>query len=680
MSEFELKIRRRDLDSLIELILSYNPQADIDLLRSCYIYAEEAHQGQTRLSGEPYIIHPLEVGIILASLKMDTITICAALMHDVVEDTGTTLEIIRERFGEEMAILIDGVTKISYIKNKSRASAQADTLRKMLMATVRDIRVIIIKLADKTHNMRTIMFQPIEKQYRIAREVLDIYAPIARRLGMTRISSDLEDMAFHVIYKEEYDYIRELLAQKEPEREQYLKKIRETVTSRLSEIGLEAEISGRAKHYFSIFRKMKLNNKDFDEIYDLRAIRIITHEVRDCYAVLGVIHTLWTPLAGRFKDYIAVPKTNMYQSLHTTVIGPEGHPLEVQIRTREMHETAIMGIASHWLYKENRKPSAGDYRDLEFFRNINKLYESSNDSREFLNDLKMDLYEDEIFVFTPKGKIIRLGKGATPVDFAFAIHSEVGFHTSGARVNNKIVPLRTRLNSGDIVEVLTSKTGHPSASWLKYVKSSGARYKIRAWLRKNRSKDDEAAQKSGESKKRKEAPTAAVKIPEEEQIKIRRVSNGSQSAISVDGDKNVLIRLPQCCQPIPGDDVIGFITRGRGITVHKRSCPSLKRLEREKERFIKVVWEKSDKAAYPVKIAVEGVDRPNLLKDVADEISLCSTNILKAEAEAKPGGNALFKFTLQVKSNEHFGEIASKIRQIKNITNVYKLNEKVTLK
>ncbi len=680
MPEFDLKIRSRDFDTLLKAVREYNPDGDLDLLRRAYNYAEEAHADQKRLSGEPYMIHPLEVALILAGLKMDTTTITAALLHDVVEDTEVSFELIKNKFGSEVANLVNGVTKISSIKNRSKATAQVETLRKMLMATVKDLRVIIIKLADKLHNMRTIMFQREDKQQRIAKETLDIYAPIARRLGMTKISSELEDHSFHVLYHDEYNSIRSLLAQRDHEREEYLEQIRNTIMGKLSELDIDAEITGRAKHYFSIFRKMKIQNKSFDEIYDIRAIRIITDEVKDCYAVLGIIHTLWSPLQGRFKDYIAVPKSNMYQSLHTTVIGPEGHPLEVQIRTREMHETAQMGIAAHWLYKEDKKNLRRKYKDLTLLNNLNKFYAEEGSTREFLQDLKMDLYEDEIFVFTPKGKIIKLAKDATPVDFAFAIHSEVGLHTTGARVNNKIVPLRTKLKSGDIVEVLTSKNGHPSEAWLKFVRSSGARYKIRHWLRKN-SRGQEEEEQPKEKPQKKEPQTAEVTIPAEEQIKLSKYSRRKKrEGISIEGASNVLIKLSQCCQPIPGDDVVGFITRGRGITVHKKGCPSLARLENEKERFIKVVWEEEENSYYPIKLAVEGIDRPNLLKDIADEISLCNTNILKAEAQTKDGGHAAFRFILEVKSNKHLEAIRARIKKISNITDVYKLNEKVILK
>lgn len=679
MSLINLKIRSRDIQTLLDIIRENNPDENLTLVLKAYETAERAHENQTRLSGEPYIIHPLEVAIILAKLKLDTATIAAALLHDTVEDTGITLDVISREFSEDVALLVDGVTKISSIKNRSKATAQAETLRKMLIATIKDVRVIIIKLADKLHNMRTLMFQPEEKQQRIAKETMDIYAPMARRLGMSQISSELEDLAFRVLFPEEYQRIEDMQTQRKTELEEYLANIHAILISKLEELGIECEITGRAKHYWSIFKKMQQQNKTFDDIYDIRAVRIITSEVKDCYGILGVIHTLWSPIASRFKDYIAVPKSNLYRSLHTTVIGPGGFPLEVQIRTHEMHITNEMGIAAHWLYKEHPTPSRKDYKDLSLLQNINKIYADSQDTREFMKGLKMDLVDDEIFVFTPKGKIIKLPQNATPVDFAYAIHSEIGDHTTGAKVNNKMVPLRTRLKGGDIVEIFTSTTGHPSEAWMKFVQSTRARYRIRAWLRKNAAHRAEDEGKSEVEKEKTPSKTASVHIPEQEHLKIKKFSPQARIGVRVDGASDVLIRLSQCCQPIPGDDVIGFITRGRGITIHKKNCPSLRRLMSEKERLINIVWEGDDKSTYPVKLAVSAMDRQNLLKDIADEISQCKTNILKAEVHAQDKHNANFKFILEVRSQEHLKEIMSRIKRIRNVTDVYKLNEKVIL-
>ncbi len=693
MADIELKIRSRDIGTLLKMIKISNPEIDLTVIQKAYLFANAAHEGQVRLSGEPYIVHPLEVGIILAGFKLDTDTIAAALLHDTVEDTGTTLDMIEKVFGTDVALMVDGVTKISSIKSRTKATAQAATLRKMLIATVKDVRVIIIKLADKLHNMRTIMFQPPETQERVARETLDIYAPLARRLGMSKISGELEDLAFRVLEPDEYNEIRNNIAQRNTELEAYLDSVRALLLERLNSLNIDAVITGRAKHYYSIHKKIVEQEKTFEEIYDIRAIRIITKEIRDCYGVLGVVHTLWSPIITRFKDYIAVPKSNMYQSLHTTVIGPDGHRLEVQIRTEKMHATAEMGIAAHWLYKEDPGALKKNSRALAFLKDITEHPEDLRDTREFMKSLKMDLYDNEIFVFTPKGKIIKLPTGATPLDFAYAIHTQVGNTTVGARVNNAMAPLKTRLKSGDIVEIMTSKKGHPSESWLKLVVSPGARNKIRAWVRRQmeagtkpqeeekhheEKHHDEKGRK--EDKARRDDKTVAVAIPQDEQIKLKTVSKQKKTGITINGASNVLIRLSQCCQPIPGDDVVGFITRGRGITVHKRNCPSLKRLAGEPERMINIVWEGSPDTFYPIKVAVEAIDRPNLLKDVADEISLGKTNIIKAEAYVEESKHAVFKFILEVRGNDHLKEIIHRLKNIKNVTNVYKLNEKVILK
>ncbi|HOP63501.1 MAG TPA: bifunctional (p)ppGpp synthetase/guanosine-3',5'-bis(diphosphate) 3'-pyrophosphohydrolase [Spirochaetota bacterium] len=679
MTAFELKIRKRDIDTLIGLILDNDPETDITMVRKSYETALSAHEGQSRLSGEPYIIHPLEVAITLAMLKLDTTTICAALLHDVIEDTVYSYEYIKKEFSEEVAMLVDGVTKISSLKNRSRSHAQAETLRKMLLATIKDIRVIIIKLADKLHNMRTIMFQPEHKQLRIAKETMDIYAPIARRLGISRIAAELEDIAFHVINRDEFDDIKNRLALRQNEVEAYIDNVRNILTSKLDELKIKIEVKGRAKSYYSIYRKMQVSGKTFDDIFDIRGIRVITDEVKDCYAILGTVHSLWSPIEGRFKDYIAVPKTNMYQSLHTTVIGPDGVPLEVQIRTREMDNTAEMGIAAHWVYKDG-KGTKRDYKNLSILDSFSGINLDSMNTRDFVSTVKMDLYEDEIFVFTPKGMIIKLAKGATPVDFAYAIHTEVGHKCSGAKVNNKMVPLRTKLKSGDIIDIITNKNARPSDAWLKFVKSGAARYKIRNWLRKHNDDLSKTEEELKKKEKKREVKKASVTIPEDEQIKIKNISGDRNIGISIEGTSNVMIKLAQCCQPIPGDEVVGFITRGRGITIHRKSCPSLERLKSEKERFINIIWDKNDTNKYPIKLSVEAIDRPSLLKDVTDEIALAKSNIIKVEAQLTGSGNALLKFILEVKSNEHLNEIIKRIKKVKNITSVYKINEKVVLK
>jgi len=681
ITEAKSETDKRDINTLIEIIKKNDPEADVEIVKKAYDVAYKAHDGQVRLSGEPYIIHPLEIAITLAELNLDITSICAALLHDVVEDTTYTMEYLAENFGEDVAMLVDGVTKISSLKNRSKTHAHAETLRKMLLATVKDVRVIIIKLADKLHNMSTIEYQPPHKQQRIAKETLDIYAPIARRLGMSKIATMLEDLSFFVLNKSEFNYIKDMIDQKQSELDSYIKNVRNIINDQLKVININAVIMGRVKSFYSIYRKMLANNKSFDEIYDIRGIRVLTDEIKDCYAILGIIHSLWSPVEGRFKDYIAVPKSNMYQSLHTTVIGPEGLPLEVQIRTKDMDTTAEIGIASHWIYKSEDRDFNPDYRNLSILNNLNSINIDNMNTRDFVSTVKMDLYHDEIFVFTPKGKIIKLPVGSTPIDFAYAIHTEVGNRCSGAKVNNKLIPLKTKLKSGEIVEILTSKNAHPVEAWLKIVKSGSARYKIRNWLKKS----NEEYNKTEEELKRKEEKKKEVKkanfiIPESEKLKVNNLSNNSKIDVSIEGNNNVLTKLAQCCQPIPGDEVVGFITRGRGITIHKKTCPSIEKLKNENERFIDIIWQKDDKNKYPVKMTVEAIDRPNLLKDVTDEMSLTKSNIIKLEAQSNVKGAAVLKFIIEVTSNEHLMDIIKRIKKINSVTSVYKINEKVIIK
>lgn len=664
------------ITELISIINSSNQEADTELVRRAYEFANEAHKGQKRLSGEPYIIHPLQVAILLAKLNLDTTTIAAALLHDVIEDTKITIENLKTQFNEETAQLVDGVTKISYLKKKTKDN-EINNLRKMLLATINDIRVIFIKLADKLHNMRTIDYQPYIRQQQISREVIDIYAPLANRFGMSKIASELSDIAFRILHPDEYTDISEKVAETRDNIEEYISNLQGILNEKFKELNINAVITGRAKHYYSIYQKMRKQRKSLNDIFDIRAIRIITDEVSDCYAILGVIHTLWSPITSRFKDYIAVPKSNMYQSLHTTVIDSDGHPLEFQIRTKEMHITAEIGIAAHWVYKEGHKAQAKTYKDIALLKNIRMRHLREDKPKEFLKELKMDLYIDEIFTFTPKGKIIKLAKGATPVDFAYAIHTEVGHHCIGAKVNNSIVPLKTQLRNGDIVEIRTGNKERPSESWLKFVKSSNARYKIRHWLRKHQEETGSATAKS--TKKEENSKTAEVSIPQNELFKIKNVSKNKTQNLLIDGTSNIQIKLSQCCQPIPGDDVIGFITRGRGLTVHKKNCPSLKRLKAEEERFINITWSDT-KETYPVTIVITAIDRQNLLKDIANEISAAKTNILKMEATVNEEDNVKIKFIVEVNSLDHLNHLTTLLRNVKSVTEVYKLNEQVITK
>ncbi|HRX15136.1 MAG TPA: bifunctional (p)ppGpp synthetase/guanosine-3',5'-bis(diphosphate) 3'-pyrophosphohydrolase [Spirochaetota bacterium] len=677
MSEYNYNDIFDLFEDLLQIISVKHPDIDVTLIKKAFAVAESAHRDQKRLSGEPYIIHPINVAIILAKHSLDSSSIIAALLHDVVEDTVTGLDSIADTFGSEIALLVDGVTKISSLKNRTKSHEQAQTLRKMLLATIDDPRVIIIKLADKTHNMRTLEFQPKPKQLKIAQEVMDIYAPLAGRLGMSKIRSELEDLAFYILHRDEFLDITAKLSKQEEELDEYLNEIHSTLHSNISKMNIKADISGRIKHLYSIYKKMVDQQKPFEEIFDVRAIRIITEEVKDCYAILGIVHTIWPPVPSRFKDYIAVPKSNMYQSLHTTVTGPGKHFLEIQIRTKEMDITAEMGIAAHWMYKENGKKEKSKMSDLSLLKSINKWRSELNDTREFMKVLKMDLYNDEIFVFTPKGKIIRLAKGATPIDFAYAIHSEVGHHCSGAKINHKIKPLRTKLSNGDIVEITTNPAKHPSENWLKIVRSSNARYKIRSWLKKQQPTDsDEASSKSKKDTKSEPDKIASFTIDMAEMPKISKSPDNLKSGILVEDNNNVPIRLAQCCQPIPGDPVIGFISKDKRISVHKKGCPSLKRLNIEPERFISIAWSNSHHV-HPVKIAIEAIDRPNLLADITTEISQSRINIMKLEAQESKAGFAVIRLIVEVKSVDHLHFVIDRLKSVKDVVEVYKLKEKV---
>ncbi|HOU85904.1 MAG TPA: bifunctional (p)ppGpp synthetase/guanosine-3',5'-bis(diphosphate) 3'-pyrophosphohydrolase [Spirochaetota bacterium] len=664
------------LSRLITKVKTSRPENDTDLITKAFAFAESAHENQKRRSGEPYIIHPVESAVILSDLKMDTATIAAALLHDVVEDTKFSIEDIKTEFGQEIADLVDGVTKISSLNEKTKQRDQAETLRKMLMATIKDARVIIIKLADRTHNMRTISAMPRAKQERIAQEVFDIYAPLAGRLGISQMRSELEDLAFEVIYPEEYNELKTKISERREEMEAYIEYIQSELSSAIHKSGMSANITGRVKHYYSIYKKLKAQNKSLDDIYDIRAVRVLTDEVKSCYAILGIVHTLWSPIPARFKDYIAVPKSNLYQSLHTTVTGPDNHFLEIQIRTFEMDRTAEIGIAAHWAYKEKVNAANENVKYVSLLQDIKKWRDEIKNTREFMTELKMDLYKEEIFAFTPNGKIIKLPFGATPVDFAYSIHSEVGNHCSGARINNKLVPLKTEIQNGDIVEIITTANKGPTESWLKFVKSSGARNKIKSWLNH---KKKLLLPDSQEEKKEKTQKQTRVSVPQNELIKISKLSSKNKSSVIVDGNSNVLISLAQCCQPIPGDEVIGFITRGKGISVHKKNCASIKRLAHSSERFIKIVWAESA-GSHPVKIAVEAEDRPNLLKDITDKIYQMNVNIVKMEGEATKSGNAEMRFVIEVKSIEELNAILKKIRETKNVLKAFKVNEKVVIK
>ena len=706
------------LQTLIDEIPKYQPGADLELVNRAYRFSEMSHKGQQRASGEPYLSHPLEVAGLLVNFKMDVTTVIAGLLHDVIEDTRATKDDLAREFGPEIADLVDGVTKIGKLAFSSREERQAENFRKMVVAMAHDLRVLMIKLADRLHNMRTLDYLAPEKAKKIAQETLDIYAPLAHRLGMAKVKAELEDLALRVMQPEDYLELMRRVAKRRLEREAEINALIALLQDKLEEVGIESKIAGRPKHFYSIWKKMHEGGREFDEIYDLTAVRVLTKTVRDCYGALGVIHSLWKPVPGRFKDFIAMPKVNMYQSLHTTVIGPKGDPVEIQIRTWEMHRVAEEGIAAHWLYKEKK----GD-RDRfdEAFMWLRQLMESQKemkDPKEFLDTVRFDLFPDEVYVFTPKGDVKALPEGSTPIDFAYAVHTDVGHHCVGAKVNGKLVPLRYTLRQGDIVEVVASPTQHPSRDWLKIVKSSRSKAKINQWLKveeRARSLElgrelfDREAKKyrlapatllgSDEMKKLltemgyatsddllasmgygkasvhqvlgKLAPTVVREHDQAPESKPQKAPRKSDGAVRISGVDDVLVRFGKCCSPVPGDGIVGFITRGRGLTVHARDCLTVVKNVLDKERLLAVEWDGGEPAKRPVKIAVYiGRDRPGLLAEITAAISSRQGNIIKAEITVTDDRKGLNYFVIEVVDLQQLQGIIQAIRDVKDVMNV----------
>ncbi len=663
----------QDPEELYQKIEEFNPKANLTLIRQAFEFAREMHKEQKRLSGEDYIIHPLNVAYIIADLKLDDDSILAALLHDVVEDTPVTYEQLREKYGKDVESLVQGVTKISSIKEKTREFNQAINIRKILMASFNDVRVIIIKLADKLHNMRTLQFQKEEKQKRISEEVLEIYAPLASRLGMYQIKSELEDMAFKYHNSQMYKKIAREVSEKKVERDQYIENIRSILELKLKEIGIQAAILGRAKHLYSIYTKMKRDGKDLNQIYDLHGIRIITEKISECYGVLGIVHTLWNPLPGRFKDYIAMPKPNMYQSIHTTVWGPGMIPMEVQIRTREMDHIAEDGVAAHWQYKEGEKK-----RKFDWVEKVQRWHsEDLEDTQNFLRQIKTDLATKEIYVFSPKGEIIELPAGSTPIDFAYHIHTEVGSHCSGARVNGKMVNLHYQLSQGDQVDILTNKNSEPNISWLKFCRTSHARSKIRSYIRKKEElfakPPEEKEPRSGESKQPVEMPEIFKIKKVQKKQRSSDTSKGEKSQLNIEimGFKDLLVRFANCCHPVVGDAIVGYISRGRGVTIHKKDCQNVIRGFIEKERMVNVIWE-SQGETYPVTINIVGVDRRYFLRDLVTEISNNKINILSADAKKVKDNDAKIIFTVAITHTEELRALITDLKSVRGVRKVYR--------
>lgn len=719
-----MAVKETKLSDLKKKIQRYYPDLeDWALVEKAYAYSLDAHSGQTRESGESYIMHPLGVVMILAELELDLVTIIAGLLHDVVEDTAITLEEIRKEFGEEVANLVDGVTKLSRLDFTSKEEQQAETLRKMFIAMAQDIRVVLIKLADRTHNLRTLRYLNTHRQKEIARETLEIYAPLAHRLGIYMIKWELEDLAFRYMQPSDYFQLVDKLAKKRREREHFINRIIWILQDQLSEASIKAEIQGRPKHLYSIYNKMKAQGKDLNEIYDLTAVRIVVDTVKDCYHTLGIVHTLWKPIPGRFKDFIAMPKPNMYQSLHSTVFAAENELAEIQIRTWDMHRTAEYGIAAHWRYKEKVKDSGELDDKLTWLRQLLEWQHDYRDARDFIKDLKGDLFTDEVFVFTPKGDVIDLPAGSVTLDFAYKIHTDIGNRCTGAKVNGRLVPLDYQLKTGDMVEVVTSKHGSPSRDWLNIVKTSHAKNKVRTWFKKERR--EENIEKGREMMEREirrinveqrillksdlfedvgkafnlmsvDDLYAAVgyggvsvhqvisrlreeynrkhpeKVREEDLPELKPVKHLTQTSpgVSIQGMDNLLMRVARCCNPVPGDEIIGFITRGRGVSIHRRDCPNLPHYSTDEGRFLEASWESVSGTSYPVEIEINANDRKNLLADIMTSVNESKIEINAVSARTDKNRNATIHMTMVVRDQVHLDQIMAKIKKIKDIYSV----------
>ncbi len=710
------------LNDITSEILSYNPRADITLVEKAYVYSAKVHQGQVRLSGEPYLSHPLEVAHLLTRMKMDVVSVVAGLLHDALEDTKAEFSEIERLFGQDTANIVDGVTKISKMQFASHEERQAENMRKMILAMATDIRVIIVKLVDRLHNMQTLGFQSAEKQEAIALETLDIYAPLAGRMGIHWLKSNLEDLCLYYLEPQIYEKVKTELAERREVREKFIEEIKDLLTRKLKDSGIEANVKGRHKHFYSIYTKMRDQNLSASQVYDVIAFRVIVNSLKECYEVLGLIHAMWKPIPGRFKDYISMPKANMYQSLHTTVLGPLGQRMEIQIRTWEMDRVAEEGIAAHWKYKENMISSKTDQQQFLWLRQLVEWQKSLRDPKEFMETVRMDLFPNDVYVFTPQGEVKEFPKGATPVDFAYSVHSEVGDKCIGARVDGRMVPLRYQLENGEIVEIITSAKQHPSKDWLDFVKTPRARTKIRQWIRRQerdqsislgreilergleQSHLDPPSMLKGEalqtvanelsfhsvedilanigygkispkqvigrlrSKLGLEAEKPAGLVSKMvSRIKRKKIPVG----IKVKGLDDILVRFGQCCHPVPGERIIGFITRGRGVTVHRYSCPQM--VGGDSERMVEVLWEPSDHDVYVAKIRVSSLDRKGILADITSIMAQKDANIIQAEVKTNADKKADSYFTIEVENLQQLQDIVGAIKRVRNVMIVERL-------
>jgi GTP diphosphokinase / guanosine-3',5'-bis(diphosphate) 3'-diphosphatase len=720
------------LDDLVARVRGYHPNADVDLLEKAYLFAANAHSGQMRKSGDPYFIHPTSVAGVIAELRLDVASICAGLLHDVAEDTEVSIPEIEREFGREIATLVDGVTKLGNLSFQSKEDKQAENFRKMLVAMARDIRVLLIKLCDRLDNMRTMDSMKQEAQERISRETMEIYAPLANRLGISWMKSELEDLAFKYLEPDAYVSLAQKIARTQKEQDQYIAEVVKAIESRLAEHGFAVNISGRSKHYYSIFRKMKSQQCEYEQVYDVLAFRVLTESVADCYAALGVIHSKWTPVPGRFKDYIALPKPNMYQSLHTTVIGPGHERIEVQIRTHEMHRVAEQGIAAHWRYKErNQGPGGGVAEDeakkFTWLRQLMEFQKELKDPAEFIDSVKVDLFQDEVYVFTPKGEVRVFPRGSTPIDFAYAVHTQVGDHCVGARINGAIVPLRYKLRNGDSVEILTSPNQHPSKDWIDFAVTSRAKSKIRNFVRaeeRDRSRNlgeellERELHKVGVSLSKlvknelemrkvvedlklssleevyiglgygKISPQQVIEVlqprSESGHIKInkdvkeglvekalRKISGKDEGGIRLNGIDDILVRYARCCNPLPGDEIVGFITRGRGITVHRKGCS--KGFEADPDRRVEISWDSKAKINRPVQLKVVTANRPGILATVGSTFHGMNVNITEANCRADDQGRAVNMFTFEIGDVNQLKGVMRALTKVQGVVSVERI-------
>lgn len=712
-----------DLDRLLERLQAYQPDADLGLVRKAYEFSAKAHEGQTRRSGEPYVQHPVAVAGVLTALKTDVTAIVAGLLHDTLEDTVATADELEREFGKEVVHLVDGVTKIGKITFRSSEEKQAENFRKMVLSMADDIRVVIIKLADRLHNMRTLEHLQESKRQEIAQETLEIYAPLANRIGIGWVKNELEDLCLKHLKPDAYETLRVSVAKRDEDRQQYIQEVRALVEKALEENGLLGAVYGRPKHLYGVYQKMKKQSISFEEVYDLTALRIITDTKMNCYAVLGVIHSLWRPLPGRFKDYIAIPKSNLYQSLHTTVVGPKGEHVEFQIRTEEMHRVADYGIAAHWKYKEQGRIHDKDSKTFGWLRQFIEWQKDLPDNRQFMDSVKLELFHDVVYIFTPKGAVKELPKGSTPVDFAYEIHTEVGDHCVGAKVNGKIVPLKHELESGDTIEILTSTNQTPHKDWLKFVRTSRAKTKIKHWIKAEEQKRsleigwrllEAEIRRHGQSPSQVLKSDALLEIAKHEgyatadelaaavgfghlataQIVGRLIvpasgaapvhmepptvrkapsSRGGDESVQVKGGRDLLMQLSRCCNPVPGDKILGYITRGRGLTIHSVDCPNLEALDYDRERLVVVEWDTATSSQHAVKIAVIAEDKTGVLANVSSAIAECEANISRAEIITREDRKAELDFVVEIVDTNHLNRVLKAVERVEGVITARRL-------